>query len=856
MWFSLRLPLRFLRGSYSRLALTVIALACGVALVCAIDLVNRAVLRAFTEVIDNMAGRAALQVTAGPGGLFPEEVAATVAAVPGVELAVPVVSATAFTTDGSGELLTVHGVDITDERAVRAYEARDRGGLEIKDPLVFLSQPDSVVLTNKFAARHALTLEDKLDVATPTGRRTLTVRGLLEPRGIARVYGGNLIVMDIQAAEAAFTRPGFVNRVDIVVEREGEVERVAELVRQALPSGLRIEAPAQRKADLRRVTQSLQTLLQGIAMVGLLVAFLISFNRLSAVFEARMWQLGVLRAVGARAQTVWRDLIKESCLLALAGIGLGVPVGIGLGYLLLPTITTTTALNYKLVSPDPILTVTFFSLAQAILLGFGTALLAAAVPAWRVAGSALADIVRQRGIELPDFGGKAPRYLRVVAFAAIIVAVVSQALLHSATWGLVATACIAVAAALAARPLLGALEGKVRWVLNFVAGPTGRFAARAIERHPRRSALTVGMFGVGLAAVFWLSTVAHSFQSSVITTLGKAFQADLLVSSSYIASGFDDAPVSGDLVGQVRGITGVREVIGERILDWTFEKTSIAIDAFDSAYFRHTEFGRWELLAKHENNVWEAVAAGRGVVVSTSFLHNFGARVGQEISIETPAGRKSIQIVGVTSAFASPAGTIEMSRDFYREHWGDDQVTRVHVRAQPDADIGELRQTIARTFSDRYPLRILSSRELLDYWADQVQRAFAGVHLLASLILFVILVGMADTIAAGILERTRELGTFRAVGGRRRDVGGMILAESITLGMFGSAIAAVAGLGLAALWVKETMPLLLGWVLELHVPSISLIVVLIVTLSVCVLAALLPARRAARLDPAVALRYE
>ena len=94
MILSFRMPLRFLRGSYSRLALTVIALALGVALVCAIDLVNQAVLRAFVEVIDTMAGRAALQVTAGEGGLFREDVAAKVGAVPGVELAVPVVSAT------------------------------------------------------------------------------------------------------------------------------------------------------------------------------------------------------------------------------------------------------------------------------------------------------------------------------------------------------------------------------------------------------------------------------------------------------------------------------------------------------------------------------------------------------------------------------------------------------------------------------------------------------------------------------------------------------------------------------------------------------------------------------------------
>src|SRR5437870_12963600 len=107
---SLRLPFRLLRGHVGRLALTLIALASGVALVCAIDVVNRAVLFAFVEVVDTMAGRAALEIAAGQGALFSEDVATRAGAVPGVELAVPVVSAAAFTTDGSGELMTVHEI--------------------------------------------------------------------------------------------------------------------------------------------------------------------------------------------------------------------------------------------------------------------------------------------------------------------------------------------------------------------------------------------------------------------------------------------------------------------------------------------------------------------------------------------------------------------------------------------------------------------------------------------------------------------------------------------------------------------------------------------------------------------------
>ena len=145
---------------------------------------------------------------AGEDGFFPEEVATAVAAVPGVELAVPVVNATAFTNDESGELLTVHGVDITEDAAVRVYEARNAAGLRLDDPLVFLSQPDSIALTRTFAEARGLHEGDSISLETPTGRQRFTVRGLLEPTGVGRVYGGNLVVMDLYAAEAAFTRPG------------------------------------------------------------------------------------------------------------------------------------------------------------------------------------------------------------------------------------------------------------------------------------------------------------------------------------------------------------------------------------------------------------------------------------------------------------------------------------------------------------------------------------------------------------------------------------------------------------------------------------------------------------------------
>src|SRR5437762_1425663 len=222
---SLRLPWRFLRGGMVRAGLTVVALACGVAMVCAIHLVNRAALGAFTEVIDTMAGRAALAITAGEDGFFPESTARTVAAVPGVELVVPVVAARAFTADDTGTLVTIHGVDVTDDRVLGVYDVHDGGDAAIDDPLLFVSRPDSIVVTREFARRRGLDVGGTVMLVTPSGRRPFTIRGLLDARGIARVYGGNLAVMDLFAAEATFTRPGLVNRLDVVVDRDADVAR-------------------------------------------------------------------------------------------------------------------------------------------------------------------------------------------------------------------------------------------------------------------------------------------------------------------------------------------------------------------------------------------------------------------------------------------------------------------------------------------------------------------------------------------------------------------------------------------------------------------------------------------------------
>ncbi|MBI4515689.1 MAG: ABC transporter permease [Deltaproteobacteria bacterium] len=850
---SFRMPRRFLRGHYARLTLTVIALGCGVAQVTADDLAGRETLRAFVEIIDTVAGRAALQVSAGEGALFSEDVAKTIAAVPGVELVVPVVSSTAFTADGSGELLTVQGMDIANKQATAVYELRDEErGLD--DPKLFLA--DAIVIPRAFADRRGLKLGDALTIDTPRGQQRVTVRGTLDPRGLARVYGGNLMLMDLGNAQDMFGRAGFINRADVVVARDGDVQRVADAITAVLPPGLHVTRPSQRKADLQSVMRAFQVLLWALGLLGLVGSFLIAFNSLATLFEGRAWQLGVLRAIGVRPRVMWQELLKESALLGAAGVIVGIPLGIGLARVLLPMITTAAALNSKVATPTVQLALHGASLALAAGLGLSAALMAAALPAWRATRMGMAQTMRGRGVEQQGVSKGASWVIRGLVAAAIAAAVSLQSLTGLPWWGLAGTGLIAVGTALAARPLLDLIRRPLLTGFRLLTGPTGELAIKNLTQNPRRAGLTVAMLGVGLGCVFWLWMVAHSFQASVVDAVSGAMRADLVVSSSHIESGFLEAPVADDLVDELKQVPGASAVVGERGADWQFGGGPITIDAYDPAYFTSPEFGQWPLTGRGLPNLWQAVASGEAAVVSSNFARNLNVKVGDTITFDTPNGRLALPVAGVVTHFASPRGTVEMSRDLYKRYWGDTKVTRVFVRTAPQADTAAVRAAIAQRLGRKYNLRILSAAEIVEYFASQVRRGFAGVYILAAMVLSVVMVGMADTLAAGVIERTREIGAIRVVGVRRGSVRRMVLVEGVVLGAAGLALAIVAGFALGKLWVDATFPALLGWVLEAHVPYVQAGWVALLTLAVCVLAASGPARRAAALEPAVALRYE
>lgn len=851
---SFDLASRHVRAGIGRMLLSIVAIALGVALMVAFKLMNTAVLQSFTETVDALAGRAAFRVVAGEHVTFSEDVVEKVAAVPGVELAVPLVRAVTFPDDGSGELLTLHGVDLTHDAAVRLYHASDAADEVIDDLLVFLSRPDSIVIGREFAEARGLEQGATIDLVTPRGVKPFTVRGLLDAQGVARTLGGRLVVMDLYAAERAFTDDGQITQVDVVVSDPGAAREVGAAVAAVLPAGLRVEAPAVRKDVIRRTVRGFQTILTAFSVIAVLAGFVICYSRLRVVLEARTWEVGLLRAIGLRRMTVFVELLKESMLLGMAGAVLGIPLGILTAHIALPMLTTTTAINFRLPVATAEAGLDWGVILLGLMAGLLAAVAAAAFPALRLAFTHPVSALSGRGRETPPVLRLGRWTVPAGVVVVIIGLIAAQRSVGGAVLGHVTTGLIAVAACVFAGPILRSGSPMLIATWRRLFGPTGALAASHIVREPRRTALTAATLGVGLGAVLLFGTLGWSFERSLVSQLSRRMQADFVVSSPFVSAGYVSAPLSDKLLKEMEAIPGVALTAGHQLKNVPFGDGEIAVAAVDSAALLDVRVNDWPLEAGARPDALERVAQGAAVMVTSSFSHQFGIEPGGIVKLQSPRGPVAFEVAAVTSGLLESG--VVMGRDLYRTTWNDPLVTWVYVALEDGADAVGVRQAIERGLGRTYRLRVQSSPALIDYFAGEVRRAFSALYLMEGIILLLVLIGIGDTLAAGVVERTREFGMMRAVGAHRSRLFNIVMLEGAVIAILGLFLAAFTGIALGVFWVEVQFPAVLGWKLQLHFPTLFAAGMALTTLLLCVAGSVIPSRRAARLSVPAALRYE
>ena len=843
----LLLARRHLRSQGIRVALTAGGVACGVALVVAIRVINASTLAAFTDAIEDLAGTAALQVRgAGP---FAEAVADRVRAVPGVDHAVPIVTATFFAVDppAAGEALAVFAADVTDGHAIRTLHLVRAGDRVVDDPLSFLVDPRSIILTDTFAARLGIGVGAQVRLRAPAGIQIFTVRGILPAGGVGRAFGGNLVLMDVVGAQLVLARERLVDQVDVTLRPGVRVEDAERQLNAVLEGGLEAVQPARRGEQIERYLQSFQAVLSGVSGLALLAALFVIGSAVATSVRARRREIGLLRCIGAERRHVLRLFLGEALVVGVGGTLVGVPLGLGLARLLLPTVRESAELVFAMRFFTAGLDVSPTTLALGAAAGVGAALLAGFTPARAAVRVAPLAAVRRAGPP-EDRRSSAPGAL-AAALVLTAVGLVAEIRFDS-PWGgnlaALATDFFLVVLFMREARLLSAV------VLRPLRG-RGRLAVERLADIPPELALAGGVLALGLGLMIMAGTLARSFEASVLDFIHHQVRADLVVAST-ATTGWIESPVHEDLAARLLAVPGVARIERVRLAEHEYEGGRISIDSLDETAFAPDRTQDFIFAAGDPASALDAVRTGTGILVSRNFARQFRVGVGDTLRLETPAGPYAARVAGVVVDYVSPRGSVILSRPLYQRWWGDRSVNRFHVLLAPGTQVDAVRQAIAGGVGAEEGLKVLTQRELYAYHQDAVARAFRFTRALETLPLIVAALGLAEALLAVSLDRRREYALLRAAGATRRQVALSVMGEAGGVGLLGLVGGAVMGFVLALLWVRVNFRYQIGWDIDFHFATGSLVAAAVAAFAVSVPAGLLPARRVARLPVMEALR--
>jgi putative ABC transport system permease protein len=783
-----------------RSLLTIVAVACGVGGTVAAALLYEAFVATYESAIRAVADGADLQVANGDVGV-PEEVLDGVRAVPGVAAADPVVRGW-ITARGMPERFHVLGLDLTADRpTIGARPAQT----VIDDPLVFVSDPQSLAVTTAGAERHHWRLGDEIEVRGPTGRRALTVRAVFEPtQWAARALGAQLLVMDLPAAQRLLGMEGRLSHVDLRLAPGTASADLEARLEAALGGRARLVHPAASGEVMRRLLGGYRYALAVGAGLCLVVAFYVVVNVMIISVAERRRELELLRLVGMTGRQLHALVAGHAMLLALLGCAAGAVLGVRAAQSLAATGGRSISLLYLEIG-EPTVRVDL----TAIVLALASALGIASVAAF----AAVRDVTRRRArapLSGGPAGGARARRCTIGAGAALLgAALVSWAvgdrLVTPRPLPVAATLLGALAGvALLVPALIGTVVRKADVPLERWLGGVGLLAARTIAAEIGRVMIAASGLMASLAGVLAFAALVASLDRSLAAGLRSTLSnVDLVVTSGGDAvSGHATpiAPATVAAIGAVRGVAYVDPIAARKI---PYEGLVAALVASDARLLLD---GRrdLQLAGADRASALARLAAGEAVLVTDSFTRRFARGVGDAITLATPSGALTLPIAGIYLFEPSVGdfGTIRLDRRLYERWWSDRAATAVHVTLAAGAEPASVARRIRRRVGGEGDLFAVTTGELRERYHAVLDRLGA---LLAPMVAVACVVGTLGLLAgrvAAVEGRRRLFGVLRMVGATRRQCAAVLMTEATLVGVLVAVAASLAGSALGYLEVR------------------------------------------------------
>jgi putative ABC transport system permease protein len=819
-----------------RLSLTALAVVLGVAFMAGTFVLTDTIKHTFdTLFAQTSAGKDAVVRAIAPYGnggrgfggdrpLTPESLLATVRSTPGVAAADGTAGGLVVVLNKEGKSLNSHAPTLAfswqPDPKLSALSLRS-GSAPVAD--------NQVTIDGASAKKEHFSLGDRITIIGNTGPAKYTLVGITRFGSTDNLAGATLVTFDLPIAQRVAGKPGYLTEIDVSAAPGTSSDKLLSAIGSRLPKGFEVitgaEAAAQQASNVSNGLSQFNTILLVFAGVALFVGAFLIFNTFSILVGQRTRELALFRAIGASRRQVNGSVLGEAFVTGLVGSLIGIGVGVGLAAGLYSLLS---ALGVSL--PHSALQLEARTVIVGLVVGTAVTVVSAVLPALRAGRIPPAAGMRDDSVEQETSlrrraligGGVLAAGLLVLAGGLFA----SAGILAVGIGAGVTFIGVAMLAPFAVGPMVAVLGRP----LPAIGGMTGQLGRENAARNPRRTAATASALMVGIALVAAIATLGQSAQTSFNGQFDRAIKADYVLS----ASGFGTIPPAAEAV--VRSVPGVTAVSGIQQAHWHLGRVGKQVTGVDPV-------GGPQVVsfAMTEGTV---SALGRGeLLVDATVAKNDHYRIGQVI----PMGFVATGVVPVK------IGGFYKTNEFLGNYVVSDQLLDANVNQSRDQVIAlrTSNQSPAVTSALTSALRSYGNvnvKTAAQFKADQKKQLnsiLSIVYALLALSIIIALIGVVNTLALSVMERTREIGLLRAVGTQRRQLRRMIRAESVLVSLIGAILGLVLGVGLGAAVVSSLGS---SFITTLAVPVSTIIVVLILACIFGVFAAVWPARRAAKLD--------
>lgn len=823
-----------------RTLLMILGIALGVAGVIAIDIAKTSVSKSFDLSTRALTARATHQIV-GSRFELPQDVFTELRTGLGVYRSAPIIATHVKVPRMDDRIFTLMGVDPFSERHFRDLKLR-KGALDLT-ALTALTGNGPGVLIHPDAG---LGVGDRFEIALGSRRTAVSVAGILDAGGGPDMMAG-LLLTDIAAAQEILGMDDRITRIDLILENEAQ----AGLVRENLPPGVFLVATDRRNHAVRQLSASFETSLTAFSMLALFMGIFLIYNTVSFSVARRRKLNGTLRALGATRGDIFKTVMGEVLIYALAGSVLGLLLGVLMGHAAVRAVCATVSDMYYT------LTVSQFHLAPETLVkglfaGLGASFASALFPALNAANTRPVTLMQRSASE-----SRLKRFLPWLFLAGLLVLLAAAILLGNGPahtgFDFLGIFMIFFGASLTA-PLLVRLG--IRLFLKAGNGfwhVLTKMALRNIVRSLSRTSVLVASLMVVVSVYIGIEIMTTSFRQSIIDWVDGNIGGHIHVASADTLN----RSLDPDYIRRVKDLPGIESVSAYNILP-VFSRSSGRLHIF--SYASDQSLKRWVWTAAPEPEVQQLLADG-WIVVSEIFARQNGVAPGPDASalLQTNKGPRQFRVAGIFRDFFMGGGRIIVGRETMKQYWDTDDITALQLFLVPGTPVSPLIEKI-RSLGARAPdnrmIRVQSGARIKQSILDVFDKTFIITSALQVLTAIVALTGILNAIMALLLERTREIGVLRACGAETRQVGRLLLMECFFCGLISGLMALPLGTTLAWVLVDIVNQRSFGWTYDLVLSPWVLIQAVLLSAVAALFAGIFPAMRAGRADIPTALITE